>query len=58
MPHPLLQGADVDAVLEVPRGVGVPELVQETTAAEGPVGAAIDFDVPSDSSVGRRSARN
>ena len=30
--HPLLQGSDVDAVLEVPRGVRVAEFVKEPAA--------------------------
>ena len=42
MSHPLLEGADVDAVLQVSRGVRVPELVQEPTAAKWAVGATID----------------
>lgn len=41
--HPLLEGADVDAVLQVPCGVGVPELVKEPTAAIRAGGAVVDF---------------
>src|ERR1019366_1079299 len=40
--HPLLQGANVDPVLQVSCGVGVPELVEEPTAAKWAVGATID----------------
>ena len=47
--HPLLKRADVDAVLQVPRGVGVAEFVQEPPAAEGSFGAAVDRPVPSSS---------
>ena len=41
--HPLLQGPDVDAVLEVPRGIRVAEFVQEPTATVGSFGTAIDL---------------
>jgi len=34
VPHPLLQGSNVDTVLEVPRGIRVAEFVQKP-AAEG-----------------------
>src|ERR1019366_1644523 len=40
--HPLLEGADVDPVLQVSCGIGVPELVQEPSAAKWAVGATID----------------
>src|ERR1019366_7643532 len=42
--HPLLQGADVDAVLQMSRGIGVAEFVQEPTPAKWAVGATIDPD--------------
>jgi len=44
MTHPLLQRADVDAVLQVARGVGVAELVKEPSSAERAFGAAVDPD--------------
>src|ERR1019366_4789733 len=40
--HPMLQGADVDAVLQVSRGVGVQEFVQDPPPAKWAVGATID----------------
>ena len=43
--HPLLQGPDVDAVLEVSRSVRVAEFVQEPTATVGSFGTAIDRGV-------------
>ena len=46
MSHPLLQGADVDSVLEVPRGVGVAEFVEKPTATVGSSSAAIDLYLP------------
>lgn len=42
--HPLLKRSDVDAVLQVPCGVGVAELVEEPASAKGAIGTAIDFD--------------
>src|ERR1022692_4399071 len=39
--HPLLQGPDVDAVLEVPRGIRVAEFVEEPTATVGSFRTAI-----------------
>ena len=42
MPHPLLEGADIDAVLQVPGGVGVAELVQEPAPAVRAGVAAVD----------------
>src|SRR5215471_6280907 len=35
MPHPLLKGANIDAVLQMSRGVGVTKLVEKPTAAVG-----------------------
>lgn len=43
MPHPLLQRADIDAVLQVPGRIGVTELVKKPTGTEWTIGAAIDF---------------
>ena len=44
MTHPLLQRADVDAVLQVARGVSVAELVKEPSSAERYFHAAVDPD--------------
>ena len=41
MSHPLLQGADVDTVLEVARGVSVTEFVKEPAATVRSFGTAI-----------------
>jgi hypothetical protein len=41
--HPLLQGANVNAILEVPRGIRVAEFVEEPTATVGSFGTAIDL---------------
>src|ERR1035441_9508233 len=46
VPHPLLQGADVDAVLEVARGIGVAEFVKEPAATVCSFSAAIDLYSP------------
>jgi hypothetical protein len=35
MSHPLLQGSDIDAVLQMARGIGVAEFMQEPAAAVG-----------------------
>jgi len=42
MTHPLLQRADIDAVLQVARGVGVSKLVKEPSSAERSLRAAVD----------------
>src|ERR1700730_17677448 len=42
--HPLLQRADIDAVLQVAGGGGVAELVKELSSAERPLPAAVDAD--------------
>lgn len=42
MSHPLLQRADVDAVLQMPRRIRMPEFMQEPAAAEGPLPAPVD----------------
>ena len=44
--HPLLQGSDVDPVLEVPRGICVAEFVKEPAATVRSFSAAIDLYVP------------
>jgi len=44
MTHPLLQRANIDAVLQVARGVGVAELMQEPSSAERYFHAAVDPD--------------
>jgi hypothetical protein len=44
--HPLLQGPDVDAVLEVPRGIRVAEFVEEPTSTVRSFGTAIDLYGP------------
>ena len=46
VPHPLLQGPDVDAVLEVSRSVRVAEFVKEPTATVRSFGTAIDLYGP------------
>ena len=46
MSHPLLQGADVDPVLEVARGICVAEFVEKPTATVGSFGTAIDLYGP------------
>jgi hypothetical protein len=43
MSHPLLQGADVDPVLEMARGIRVAEFVEEPTTTEGSLSTAIDI---------------
>ena len=44
MSHPLLQGTNVDSVLQVPRRVCVAKLMKKPSAAEGPLSTAIDGD--------------
>ena len=44
MPHPLLQRADVDAVLQMAGGIGVAEFVKEPSAAVRPLPAPVDPD--------------
>ncbi len=46
MPHPLLQGSNVDTVLGVPRGIRVAEFVQKPAAAVRSLSAAIDLYFP------------
>ena len=42
--HPLLEGSDIDAVLEVPGRVSVAEFMQKPPRAERPGGTAVGFD--------------
>ena len=44
MPHPLLECADIDAVLEIPGREGVPEFMEKPAGAVGPFGTAVDPD--------------
>jgi len=44
--HPLLQGSDIDAVLQMAGGVGVAELVRKPSPAVRPLPAAVDADRP------------
>ena len=43
MSHPLLESSNVNPVLQVPGGVGVPEFVEEPAGTVGTVRASIDF---------------
>ena len=43
MPHPLLQGSDINAVLKMSRGVGVAEFMEKPSATVRAFGAAIDL---------------
>ena len=40
--HSLLQGPDVDAVLQMTGRIGMPEFMQKSSAAERAFGAAVD----------------
>ena len=58
MSHPLLQGADVDSVLEMSGSVCVAKFVKEPAGAVGALSAAIDFTVHLPVCGSRCSARN
>jgi len=44
MPHPLLECADVDAILQMPGRVCMAEFVKEPATAKGTFGTAINLD--------------
>ena len=46
VPHPLLQGADINPVLEMSRGIRVAEFVKEPAATVRSFGTAIDLYIP------------
>ena len=41
--HPLLQSADINAVLQMPRGIGVTEFMKKPPPAVRAVGTAVGF---------------
>lgn len=42
VPHPLLERADIDSVLEIPCRIGVPEFVQKPSRTVGAFGTTVD----------------